>query len=269
MLGGAFILKKFVSKIAQSGFYIILFLCISAIAISAYVMYLARDTADTIKNDIDLESSLELPFPSQEKTVYDFGTGIQLPEENMPKNESENYIENEVPQEKETEKIPAKKDTEKKTDQKAEPTISIPKEPEKVVYTMAVSGAISAPFSGEELVKSKTMGDWRIHAGVDIKGDIGTDVRAIADGTVKSVETDSMMGNTIRIAHSGGIESIYANLADGMELKVGDSVKNGDIIGKIGQSALCECLEEAHLHLEILKNGKNIDPLSLFPAGEE
>ena len=47
MLGGAFILKKyagFVSKVAKFGFYIILFLCISAIGISGYVMYLARNT---------------------------------------------------------------------------------------------------------------------------------------------------------------------------------------------------------------------------------
>ena len=75
---------------------------------------------------------------------------------------------------------------------------------------MAVSGAIAVPFSGEELIKSRTMGDWRIHSGVDIKAELGTDVHAIADGTVKAVENDSMMGNTVRIEHADKTESIYA-----------------------------------------------------------
>ncbi len=248
-------MRKFISKIAHSGFYIILFLCISAIGISGYVMYLARDTAETVKDNISIESSLELPFPTQDKTIYDFGDEIEIPKEEKK---------SETPQVPKTEK----NESEKKKTEPATPTVSIPKE-EKTVYTMAVNGAITAPFSGEELVKSKTMGDWRIHAGVDIKADMGTEVRAITDGTVQSVETDSMLGNTVRIEHQDGITSIYANLADGITLKVGDAVKGGDVIGKVGQSALCECLEEPHLHLEVLKNGENIDPLSLFPAGEE
>lgn len=248
-------MRKFISKIAHSGFYIILFLCISAIGISGYVMYLARDTAETVKDNISIESSLELPFPTDDKTVYDFGDKIELPKEEKKADHAP------VPK---TEK----NEPEKKKTEPATPTVSTPKE-EKTVYTMAVNGAITAPFSGKELVKSKTMGDWRIHAGVDIKGDIGTDVRAIADGTVMNVETDSMMGNVIKIEHKDGITGIYANLADGITLKKGDIVKDGDVIGKIGQSALCECLEEAHLHLEVLKNGENVDPLSLFPAGEE
>lgn len=250
-------MKKFVSKLAQSGFNIILFLCIAAIGVSAYVMYLARDTADTVSETV--ESSFEIPFPSESETVYDFGTEIELPE-----------IEDvEEPKKEETApKTEVKKAESEKPKEQAEPTISV-QEKEETVYTMAVNGAITEPFSDEELVKSETMGDWRIHAGVDIKGSLGNDVKAIAHGTVKSVETDTMMGNTVKILHADGIMSIYANLADGITLKAGDIVKSGDVVGKIGNSALAECLEEPHLHLEVTKNGKNIDPLSLYPAGEE
>ena len=52
-------------------------------------------------------------------------------------------------------------------------------------------------------------------------------------------------------------------------MKKGASVKGGDIIGSVGTSAIAECLEEPHLHLEVIADGKHIDPLSLFPAGEE
>ena len=248
-------LRKFVSKIAQSGFYIILFLCISAIGISAYVMYVARNTADDVKSSISTESSIELPFPIEEKTIYDFGTEIEMPQETektadkppavQPKPEPEPALEKQITEEKQV--VEEKKiKTEEKT-----------------------SGAITAPFSGDELVKSRTMDDWRIHAGVDIKGELGSEVRAIADGEVRSVESDTMLGNTVMIQHGDGMVSVYANLADDITVKNGDRVKGGDVVGKVGQSALCECLEESHLHLEVIRNGENIDPLSLFPSGEE
>lgn len=231
-------------------------------------MFAAKDSAEEVRGAVDTSGGVELPFPVDYETMYDFGEELELPQpEPAPKSEPEPKKESETaaalkPVEKPAEKV-AKPEV--KTEA-AKPAISIP---EESVYTMAVSGAITAPFSGDELVRSKTMGDWRIHQGVDIKGALGTDVRAIASGEVKSVETDSMMGNTVKIEHDGGLVSIYANLADGITLKAGDIVKNGDIIGKIGQSALCECLEEAHLHLETRRDGKALDPLSLFPAGEE
>ena len=253
MLGGAFDLKKygkFASKVAQSGFYIILFLCISAIGISGYVFYLARDTKETVQNGIDLPSAFEVPWSVSEEPV-------------MPEN-PQDAVET-------VKEEPAKelKDDVKKQEEKKDGSRAPAIEKEETVYTMSVSGPISEPFSEKELVKSKTMGDWRIHSGVDIKAKQGSDVRAIAEGEVIGVLHDDMMGNTVKIQHTDGIISIYANLADAIEVKNGDTVKNGEVIGKIGNSALCECLEEDHLHLEVLKDGEHIDPLSLYPAGED
>ncbi len=232
---------KFSRKIAQSGFYIILFLCISAIGISGYVFFLAQDTKTEVAENVEQEIPFELPSSLMEMPDIQEEKEEQAP---APKAED-------VPEVKEEEKV-----------------VPPPAE-EKVVYTMAVSGSIVAPFSDTELVKSKTMGDWRIHSGVDIKGEEGKDVKAIADGTVLSVMHDNMMGNVVKLEHKGGLISIYANLSDDIPKKVGESVKAGDVIGKIGNSALAECLEESHLHLEVLRDGKPIDPLSLFPAGEE
>ena len=263
-------MKKFASKIAHSGFYILLFLCMCAIGISGYVMYLANDTANTVKETTDISGSANLPFVIEDETLYDFEPQNEfLPEKNI------------VPTIPEPKTIPEEPIVPKKQDenniktssaQKAEssvPTISIPEKKNDAVFTMAVNGSITEPFSGEELVKNETMGDWRIHAGVDIAAEEGTSVRVIADGTVEKIETDSMMGNTITVKHTDGLISVYANLADGITLKSGDSLKSGDVIAKIGKTALAECMQDAHLHLEVTKNGKAIDPLSLYPAGEE
>ncbi|MBQ6846455.1 MAG: peptidoglycan DD-metalloendopeptidase family protein [Oscillospiraceae bacterium] len=258
--------SKFLKKLVQNGFYIVLFLCISAIGISGYVMYVSRNAAEEIKEGLDIESSLNIPFPTADEEIYKTmqeEVPVEIEDDAEEKEEPAPVEEKEVKQkvrEEKTEKAPEKKPV-------TEPVAVV--EEKEVVYTMALSGAITAPFSGDELVKSRTLDDWRIHSGVDIKGEFGTDVLAISDGTVKSVATDSMMGNTVTVEHKDGLTSIYANLADDIKLKAGDNVKGGDVVGKVGNSALAECMEEAHLHLEVKKDGKNIDPLSLFPGGEE
>lgn len=257
-------MKKFIGALAQHGFYFLVFICISAIAISAYIIFAAKDASKTVREAIDASGSIELPFPEDFETLYGAGEEV-IPQETFPKKEIESIKEEKAEEPKKSEPEPQKEKT-KQDKPKAEPTVSMP---EESVFTMALGGAITAPFSGDELVRSKTMGDWRIHCGIDIKGSLGEDVKAIADGRVARVETDSMMGNTVTVEHSGGLLSIYANLADDITLKAGDSVKGGDVIGRVGASSLCECLEEPHLHLEVHREGKAIDPLSLFPAGEE
>ncbi len=250
--------SKFFKRLAQNGFYVVLFLCISAIGISGYVMYVARNTAEEVKEGLNIESSLDIPFPTSDESAFETMMEKEIPVEIREEPEKKEEIKPEAK--------PAPK--EEKTSEK-EPSGETAATEEKTVYTMALTGAITAPFSGDELVKSKTLDDWRIHSGVDIKGELGRDVHSIADGTVKSVATDSMMGNTVTIEHKDGMVSVYANLAEDIKLKAGDAVKNGDVIGKVGNSALAECMEEPHLHLEVKKDGKNIDPLSLFPGGEE
>lgn len=245
-----FILKKyskFANTVAKRGFYILLFLGISAVSITAFVMNSVRDTAREVKESLEIESSLEIPF-LEEEPEFDFAE--ELPEKEEPQEiEEEPVIVEQKKEEKKIEAVAPKK--------------------EEAVFTMALAGAIIEPFSGEELVKSKTMDDWRIHPGVDIKGELGREVRAISDGKVLSVHKDNMLGETVTVEHSDGLMSIYANLEEGITLKQGDVIKGGDVIGKVGRSALCECLDEPHLHLEVKRDGKYIDPLSLFPEGKE
>lgn len=252
--------SNFLKKAARGGFYIVLFLCLSAIGISSYVMHKAKDSAEKVKEQIDVQSALTIPFPKEDEMLYDSGKAV---EEKTPA--KKNTETKQVQTEKKTEQKTTAKTTKKAVGTPAVSTAGNAKS----TYTMAVSGAVMSPFSGDELVKSKTMGDWRVHSGVDIKANVGTDVKCIADGTVISTENDTMMGNTVKIEHSGGIVSIYSNLDEKFAVKKGETVKAGAVIGKVGESALAECMEEKHLHLEVTKNGKCIDPLSLFPEGKE
>ena len=115
-------------------------------------------------------------------------------------------------------------------------------------------------YTGEKLVKSKTMGDWRTHVGIDIKKDIGESVCAVDAGIVEKVYDDDLFGKTVVISHLGGFSTKYSNLDKDIAINEGDEIKKGQEIGKIGNSALCEKNEAPHLHFELLKDGEQVNP---------
>lgn len=134
-----------------------------------------------------------------------------------------------------------------------------------VVYSMPVSGEIMNAYSGGELVKSLTLGDWRTHDGVDIKATAGTEVRPAGAGTVKKVYSDTMWGNCVEIEHADGVTTVYCSLSE-PTVQVGQAVKTSTVIGTITDSAAAEVLEAAHLHFGMKENGKWIDPMSKLSA---
>lgn len=132
-------------------------------------------------------------------------------------------------------------------------------------FVWPLRGQVVADWSLEVLAYDETMGDWRTHSGVDISAPVGTEVMAVADGTVASVEQDPLMGTTVTIAHADGLESVYANLAEVPAVEAGDGVKVGAVIGSTGTTAAAESARPPHLHLEMRKNGESVDPLSILP----
>ena len=114
-------------------------------------------------------------------------------------------------------------------------------------------------FSNTELVFDPTQKHWATHEGVDLIAEAGEQVKCSFDGTVKSVTTDSFDGTTVVITHDGGFETTY-KLLDGVTLKAGDSVAEGDVLGTVSSSALSEIAQGTHIHLELTKDGEKIDP---------
>ena len=131
-----------------------------------------------------------------------------------------------------------------------------------------VNGYIGKEFSEDELIYAPTMNDFRTHDGVDIVGDIGTPVSALADGTVADVYDDPFMGTTVVLKHSGGLVSSYSNLSAELpqEIYVGASVSVGDTIGGIGETALIESAEVPHVHVSIFLDEHAVDPEEYLPG---
>ena len=139
-----------------------------------------------------------------------------------------------------------------------------PSEAKAKEYILPVDGSIDVGYSTTTPTYSKTLEDWRVHSGIDYIVPLNTPVKAINDGVVKSIETDTLMGVTVTVKHTDGNTSLYANLSPELTLKVDQLVKQGDIIGKVGKSAIIESAQEPHLHFEISRNGESVDPLSLY-----
>ena len=125
---------------------------------------------------------------------------------------------------------------------------------------MPAAGIITVNHSLETMVYSQTFGDWRVHKGIDIDAEMGTKVKAVADGIVEHVYTDEMMGNVIEINH-GDFVSIYAGVSTLEMVESGKEIKQGDEISGVGNSALNESGQPPHLHFELLYGGNSVDPI--------
>ena len=128
--------------------------------------------------------------------------------------------------------------------------------------TQPVSGRVLHSYSGDELVYSKTLGDWRTHNGVDYACAQDAQVCAPAAGKVTAVDTDSRRGSVVCIEDSAGHLWRVCGTAD-PTVQTGDEVSVGQILGRAG-SIPNECAEETHIHLEVLQGEQYLDPAKLL-----
>ncbi|NLX64639.1 MAG: M23 family metallopeptidase [Clostridiaceae bacterium] len=123
-----------------------------------------------------------------------------------------------------------------------------------------VAGKIQTEYSMDKLIFSPTFNEWRTHSGVDIAAPRGEVVRAVGNGVIAEIKNDPRYGFTIVIDHNNGYKSVYSNLVNDQTMQVGQEVKQGDPIGAVGATAIFESAEPTHIHFELYKENKLVDP---------
>ncbi|MBR6376595.1 MAG: M23 family metallopeptidase [Oscillospiraceae bacterium] len=144
------------------------------------------------------------------------------------------------------------------------PETAAPTEPVKQSWLRPLEGPVILGYSMDKLAYNPTTRDWRTHPGLDIGAAAGTEVKAAAEGTVRSVYADDLLGQTVTVEHAGGWVTHYANLAEELSVKAGDRVQAGQVLGTVGKTALGEVGEAAHLHFAVYKNNVPQDPAALL-----
>ncbi len=100
-----------------------------------------------------------------------------------------------------------------------------------------------------------------MHNGLDLIAPAGEPVHAAADGVVTEVEKSRKgLGNVVTLTHKGGYKTRYAHLAD-IEVREGNSVKKGKVIGYVGVSGNSFA---PHLHYEVRRDSLVMDPVHYF-----
>lgn len=177
---------------------------------------------------------------------------------NEIKNEMKNEISTSSNVSEESNKT-IEENTKKETNNKTEENDNKEEIP-KAQFILPVEGEVIKEFAKDSLIYSETLEEWITHTGIDIKADKASIVKAVANGTVKSIKNDPRYGLTITIEHSDGYISSYSSLLTSEFVKEGEKVEQGQTIGTVGNSAVFEVSQDSHLHFELIKDGSSINP---------
>ena len=119
------------------------------------------------------------------------------------------------------------------------------------------NGTIASPYGWR---KHPVYGTRSFHNGVDIENVKGTNIKAVSAGKVIFASYKGNSGNLVIIQHKNGYQTIYAHL-DKIIVKKGSNVKQGEIIGKMGDTGVSTGV---HLHFGLRRNGKFENPMNIL-----
>ncbi len=233
---------KSTSFLKGKGFYAALTLVIAGAALASFLAI--NNMMDTLgtKNSRELE----------EKQWGFEDTQVENKQDNIPKPQSSSSASSNAAS---SQALP----TEQSGKSKESSGQPVPPTPS---YQLPMSGQVTEPFSGDELVYNVTMGDWRTHNGMDIAGVVKQGVHAPMAATVAKVYADDMWGHVVEIS-DGTYTVRVKGLSKDVLVNEGDKVEQGATLGMLGEIA-AEGAAETHLHVEVEQNGILVDPASIL-----
>jgi murein DD-endopeptidase MepM/ murein hydrolase activator NlpD len=100
-----------------------------------------------------------------------------------------------------------------------------------------------------------------MHTGMDFTSPVGTEIHATGNGVVNKVEYDGRgYGNNVIISHGFGYQTLYGHMSK-ILVRPGQKVSRGDLIGYVGNTGTST---GPHLHYEVLKGGKPVNPVNYY-----
>lgn len=237
----------------KEGFYFVLFICLCVIAtVAAFTM---KKNASKVENKPTNEFTLNIEDDSKSTSNIDKQNAERV-ENNQEVDvaDTNTAVESEVALESQEEP--------------AEEAPVVAGTNTEVIFELPLEGTVEREYKAMiEVSKDDTTQVIRTRRGIDIAAPVGTIVKSVAEGQVENVSNNTEDGTFIVITHANGLKTKYTNLDPEVNVAVGDIVKAGTEIGKVGNSSSIFtaeiCGDVLNLQVENA-NGEQVDPAKYF-----
>ncbi|WP_297520961.1 M23 family metallopeptidase [uncultured Clostridium sp.] len=239
-------MDKLINFLKKHSFYVILVGCLAVLGVVAVAT-----------GGNKAEESTKKPVATNVETE-DAKTGNEIIE-------GAELVKEEAKEENKQEK--AKEEESKKTTVKEDDSVATNAKPKSEIINPIKDGLVTRKFNIEpRLEKDGKVAN--VYKGIDIEAIKGSDVLAIADGEIIEAQSgDSREGNYVKVKHSNGLIVMYGNLEAKLNVKVGDKVSQGAVLGKTGNSikvSPADRKSKEYLLIHVEKDREPIDPLTIF-----
>lgn len=143
------------------------------------------------------------------------------------------------------------------------PTVSV------IVFDMPVNGVIIKDYVDSSVVYNQTLGLYSGHKAIDFSAEADAQVSVVYDGVIESITTGKLEGVTLTVDHGNGLKTVYNSIEVNEDLQVGQTLKKGDALGVVSTNNRTEYKDGAHLHFEVLEDGKKISPYKYLLVEEK
>lgn len=123
-----------------------------------------------------------------------------------------------------------------------------------------VRGEVIMDYSMDKTIYYPTLQEYKCNPSILIQSEEGTDVAAAFSGTVADVYHDAQLGTVVEMSLGNGYEAYYGQL-DNVDVAVGDTVRQGQIIGTVSTPTRFYSIEGSHLNFRVTRDGEPVDPL--------
>lgn len=128
------------------------------------------------------------------------------------------------------------------------------------VMSWPVRGEVIMDYSMDKTIYYPTLQEYKCNPSILIQSEEGTDVAAAFSGTVADVYHDAQLGTVLEMSLGNGYEAYYGQL-ENVDVAVGDTVRQGQIIGTVSIPTRFYSIEGSHLNFRVTRDGEPVDPL--------
>lgn len=267
--------NKFKELISKKGFSIALYSCAAIlVALTGIITANNSNTDNNSQTEKQNTAQVEQANQSDVKSYLENSDVLaEAPTEKTTQAEKSAKTEKTTQNQKTT-----KSETPKQEQKKSPEPTTTNKTAEEKIFSLfddtkemswPVSGQIVMDYSTETAIYDKTLDQYRTNDSICIAAPVGTEIKASAEGIVKSISNDKENGTTVVLDHGNGWLSTYSQLQDKLSVREGDVVAEGAVLGTVAEPSYYSVLLGSHLEFKITKDEQCTDPKLVLAQYDE